>query len=94
MLTNEAIEVHLSYLRPAVEALGAKLEQLNRKVDDGLSRLDDKLDELNNKVDKNDKEHIQRASRIEASVDGLKWFVSSAALLASGISIARTFGWI
>jgi hypothetical protein len=76
VLTNEAIEVHLSYLRPAVEALG------------------DKLDEVNKKIDQRDKEQIERVSEIQASLDGLKWFVSSAAVLVSGVSIAHSLGWI
>ena len=76
VLTNEAIEVHLSYLRPAVEALGGT------------------LDEVNKKIDQNDKEHIERVSRIQASLDGLKWFVSSVAVLVSGVSIAHSLGWI
>ena len=76
VLTNEAIEVHLSYLRPSVEALG------------------DKLDEVNKKIDQNDKEHIDRVSRSQPSLDGLKWFVSSVAILASGASTAHSLGWI
>jgi hypothetical protein len=134
VLTNEAIEVHLSYLRPAVEALGDKLDQfnqklddrfgeVNKKIDDGLSqlskkiddglgqahkkiddglgqvhkkieRLDDKLGEMNQTINRHDKEHIERVSKIQASLDGLKWFVSSAAILASGVSIAHSLGWI
>lgn len=98
VLTNEAIEVHLSYLRPAVEALGDKLEELDKKLGDGLSKvnrkIDGKLDELNKKIDLRDKEHIERFSRIQASLDGLKWFISSTAILASGASIAHTLGWI
>ena len=98
VLTNEAIEVHLSYLRPAVEALGDKLDQLNKKVDDGLGqvnkRLDDKLGEMNQTIHRHDKEHIERASKLQASLDGLKWFVGSAAVLASGASIAHSFGWL
>jgi hypothetical protein len=53
VLTNEAIEVHLSYLRPAVEALAVKLDQLNKK-------FDDKLAEMNKKMDQRDKEHIEQ----------------------------------
>jgi len=153
VLTNEAIEVHLSYLRPAVEALGGKIDQLNKKLDDKLDefnrkfddrlgevnrklddkldelnrkfddklgevnrklddklgevnrklddkldefnrKFDDKLDEVNNKIDQRDRDHIDRFSRIQASLDGLKWFLSSAAVLASGVSIAHSLGWI
>ncbi len=33
VLANEAIEVHLSYLRPAVEQLSAKIDILDVKID-------------------------------------------------------------
>ena len=76
VLTNEAIEVHLSYLRPAVETLGVKLEEMSKKID------------------QRDKEHIEQISSIRASLDGLRWFIGSAATIASGVSIAHSLGWI
>ena len=91
VLTNEAIEVHLSYLRPAVEALGDKLNALDSKLSD---KLDTMNKELNNKIDQRDKEHTERFCKIQASMDGLKWFVSSAAVLASGTTIAHSLSWI
>jgi hypothetical protein len=98
VLTNEAIEVHLSYLRPAVEALGDKLDAVNKKIDQRVGELDSKLDRrvdgLNVKIDQHNKEHIERASKIQASLEGLKWFVSSATVLATGVSIAHSLGWI
>jgi hypothetical protein len=94
VLTNEAIEVHLSYLRPAVEAVHAELPALREKIealDEKLSgriealdkRLSDKIDMLTDQV-----------SKIHGSQDGLKWFIGSLALIASGISIAHSLGWI
>ena len=72
VLTNEAIEVHLSYLRPSVEDVQAKLIVLQQNID--------KL--------------AERVMKIQASQDGLKWFISSLALITSGISIARSLDWI
>ncbi len=44
VLTNEAIEVHLSYLRPAVEAIQAELPELRQMI----QALDEKERDANN----------------------------------------------
>jgi hypothetical protein len=41
-----------------------------------------------------DKAHIEQISGVRASLNGLKWFLSSAAVIASGVSIAHSLGWI
>ena len=69
---NDAIEVHLSYLRPAVEALGEKIDKTNEK-----------LDQTNDRI-----------SKVQGSIEGLKWFIVSIAVILSGLSIAHTIGWI
>ena len=130
MLTHEAIEVHLSYLRPAVEALGQKLDQVNKdrgagdamlaekidqankdrvagdamlaeKIDQanrdrvaGDAMLAEKIDRTNEKIDQTGKELTERISKIQGSLEGLKWFIGSIALILSGLSIAHTLGWI
>jgi chromosome segregation ATPase len=127
VLTNEAIEVHLSYLRPAVEAIQAelpvlqeriealdekltgksealdhrltdKIEALDQKLSDKIEavdqRLSGKIDALDKELKAANKEHSDRFVKIQASQDGLKWFIGSLALIVSGISIARTLGWI
>jgi hypothetical protein len=43
VLTNEAIEVHLSYLRPAVESLIEKIDQANKDRAAGDAMLADKI---------------------------------------------------
>jgi hypothetical protein len=43
VLTNEAIEVHLSYLRAAVEALAAKVDQENKDRAAGDAVLAEKI---------------------------------------------------
>jgi hypothetical protein len=83
VLTNEAIEVHLSYLRPAVEALGEKIDQANKDRIAGDAMLAEKIDQANDRI-----------SKVQGSIDGLKWFVASIAVIVSGISLAHTFGWI
>ena len=108
MLTNEAIEVHLSYLRPAVEALGEKLDQANEdriasdamlaeKIDQankdriaGDAMLAEKIDKTNEKLDQTN----DRISKVHGSIEGLKWFIVSVAVILSGVSIAHTFSWI
>lgn len=91
VLTNEAIEVHLSYLRPAVEAVQAKLDVLDKRLNEKIEALDKRLSE---KLDQSDKAHRERYMNIQASQNGLKWFIGSLALIASGVSIARSLGWI
>jgi hypothetical protein len=170
VLTNEAIEVHLSYLRPAVETLIKKVDQADKdraagdalladkiaagdalladrmsagyallleKIAAGDALLAEKIDQANKdraagdtllaeKIDQANKdraagdtllaEKIDQANRdraagdamladkidklgdrlmeMKSSQDGLKWFVSSLTIIASGFSIARNQGWI
>lgn len=138
VLTNEAIEVHLSYLRPAVEAMQIELpelrkemraldeklsgkidaldEKLNGKIDTLDERLNGKIDaldeKLNDKIDALEKkldgkidalgsrlsektDHLaDQFRKLQGSMDGLKWFISSLALIVSGISIAHSLSWI
>jgi hypothetical protein len=96
VLTNEAIEVHLSYLRPAVEALGEKLDQANKDRAGGDAMLAEKIDQANKdriagdamlaeKIDQT-KDQI---SKVQGSIEGLKWFIVSVAVILSGLSIAH-----
>ena len=98
VLTNEAIEVHLSYLRPAVEAVQADVTVLREKIEALDQRLSGKIEgldkKLNEKMDQANKENSERFMKIQASQDGLKWFIGSLTLIASGVSIARSLGWI
>jgi len=112
VLTYEAIEVHLSYLRPAVEEVRAELPVLRDKIEALDKRLSDKIDalsgSLNEKIDQANKHRVagdamlgekidkltERFMKMQASQDGLKWFIGSLALIASGISIAHSLGWI
>ena len=83
MLTHEAIEVHLSYLRPAVEALAQKLDQANKDRAAGDAMLGEKIDQTSKEI-----------SKIQGSLEDLKWFIASVALILSGLSIAHSLGWI
>ena len=148
VLTYEAIEVHLSYLRPAVEEVRAELPVLRDKIEALDKRLSDKIDalsgSLNEKIDQANKHRVagdamlgekidqankdraagdtmlaekidqankdraagdamlgekidkltERFMKMQASQDGLKWFIGSLALIASGSSIAHSLGWI
>ena len=87
VLTNEAIEVHLSYLRPAVEGLAQKLDQVSKE-----SVARDEM--LAAKIEKTNQDLIERTSKIQGSIDGLKWFIASIALILSGLSIAHNMNWI
>ena len=87
VLTNEAIEVHLSYLRPAVDGVAQKLDQVSKE-----SVARDEM--LAAKIEKTHQDLIERTSKIQGSIDGLKWFIASIALILSGLSIAHNMGWI
>jgi chromosome segregation ATPase len=50
VLTNEAIEVHLSYLQPAVEAVQAELPALREKIEALDEKLNGKIDTLNEQL--------------------------------------------
>jgi chromosome segregation ATPase len=50
VLTNEAIEVHLSYLRPAVEAVQAELPLRREKIEARDEKLSGKIDALGEKL--------------------------------------------
>jgi hypothetical protein len=98
VLTNEAIEVHLSYQRLAVEALVQKLDQVSKESvarDEMLAAKIDKIDEnLSEKIEKTNRDLIERFSKIQGSIDGLKWFIASIAVILSGLSVAHNLGWI
>jgi chromosome segregation ATPase len=127
VLTYEAIEVHLSYLRSGLEAVQADLPELRKEVkalDDKLSgkfealdekftgkfeALDEKftgkfeaLDEkftgkfetLDEKFTGKFETLADRLMKVQASQEGLKWFIGSLALISSGVSIAHSLGWV
>jgi hypothetical protein len=160
VLTNEAIEVHLSYLRPAVEGLVDKVERLHEKLDkanedraagdallaekitDGDALLAEKITAgdallaekitagdallaekitagdalltekitagnallaekivagdaaLAEKIDQKFDKLVKEIMKIQASQNGLKWFLTSSAVIASGLSIVHSLGWI
>src|SRR5689334_18517954 len=94
VLTNEAIEVHLSYLRPAVEGLAQKLDQVSKESVARDEALAAKIDKTNEKLEQTNKDLVERTSKIQGSIDGLKWFIASIALILSGLSIAHNLNWI
>jgi predicted nuclease with TOPRIM domain len=83
VLTNDAIEVHLSYLRPAVEAVQTELPALRKEIKALDEKLSGKIDKLS-----------ERVLEMQGNQKGLILFLSCAALLASGVSIAHSLGWI
>jgi hypothetical protein len=101
VLTNEAIEVHLSYLRPAVERVEKELPELRKEIkalDEKLSAKIDKVEEkLSARIDKIEKmldKLTVRVLEMQGNQKGLILFLTIAGLLTSGISIARTLNLI
>src|SRR5687768_8987358 len=100
VLTNEAIEVHLSYLRTGLEAVQTELPKLRQKIETLDEKLSEKIDQANRDRAAGDAalgEKIDKLAEVmmkmQGSQEGLKWFIASVAIIISGISIARTLGW-
>jgi DNA anti-recombination protein RmuC len=51
VLTNEAIEVHLNYLRPGLDSVQAALPVLRDKIDRLSDKVDSKFDQMNTKIE-------------------------------------------
>jgi hypothetical protein len=92
--TNEAIEVHLTYLRNGFDSLAARIEAVNKSLSEKIDKANEqrsagdaalsvKMDKLTEKVLANEGHHKT-----------VLWVVSLAAVIASLASIARTFNWI
>jgi hypothetical protein len=94
VLTNQAIEVHLSYLRPAVDSIQAEIPVLRKEIralDEKLSGQIDALDtRLSGKIDK----LTERVLEMQGNRKGLILFITICTLLVSGVSVARTLDWI
>jgi len=75
VLTNEAIEVHLSYLRSAAETLDKKTDKIDETIDQanrdriaGDAILAEKIDKTSEMIEQaND-----RISKVQGSIEGLK----------------------
>jgi hypothetical protein len=85
--------------------LADRIDQANKDRAAGDAMLADKIDQANkdravgdamltDKIDRSHKELTEQITKLQVSVGGLKWFISSATLLASGVSIANSLGWI
>lgn len=105
VLNNEAIEVHLSYLRPAIEKLNVKVDALDEKidrVDQKLSgkieavdkKLTDKIDALDTKLTGKIDQLSERFMEMQASLTGFKWFIGSTTVIFIAITTAHHLGWI
>ena len=94
VLTNEAIEVHLSYLRPAVEAIQAELPALRNDIKALDEKLNDKIDQKVDKLDQKIEKLCERMMEMQGNQKGLILFLTTTGLIVSGVSIARTLNWI
>jgi hypothetical protein len=63
--------------------LAQKIDQANRDREAGDVRLGEKIDKL-----------AERFMELQASQKGFKWFIGSLTVIATGVSIARSLGWI
>ncbi len=108
MLTNEAIEVHLSYLRPAIDALAAKVDQANSARAAGDLVLAEKIDQANNaraagdlmlaeKIDQTNKalgDLSKVVLKIDSRLAAILWVGSGlVALVTLAIAVGKAFKW-
>jgi uncharacterized phage infection (PIP) family protein YhgE len=69
VLTLEAIEVHLSYMRPGLAAVEAALPVLRDKIDELSARMDSKIDQANRDRAAGDTALSEKIDQLSAKVD-------------------------
>jgi hypothetical protein len=79
VLSSEAIEVHLQYLRSGLDRLENRFE----KTDARFEKADARLDTLTHDL-----------AEVRGYQKALFWVLSLAGTGAAALSIARTFGWV
>jgi hypothetical protein len=90
VLTNEVIEVHLIYLRPAIDALAAKVDQANNARAAGDLMLGEKIDQTNKALGDLSKVVLKIDSRQAAVL----WVGSGlVALITLAIGVGKAFKW-
>ena len=130
VLTIEAIEVHLLYLRSGFDSMQAALraldekinranakidrvnemravgdailnekidrsvEALNEKIDRSVASLDEKIDGVDNRLTQKIENLTTITLEMRSQLKAVLWFISLAAVISSGISIAKTLEWI
>ncbi len=100
VLSSEAIEVHLQYLRSGLDRLEKRFEGLDarfEKVDARFEKVDarfDKVDARFGKVDARLDTLTHDLAEVRGYQKALFWVLSLAGTGAAALSIARTFGWI
>jgi hypothetical protein len=74
--------------------LAEKIDQLSAKVDTRITQANEDRAAgdaaLSGKIDK----LTERVLEMQGTQKGLVWFLTSVGLIAAGVSIARTLGWI
>jgi hypothetical protein len=130
VLTIEAIEVHLLYLRSGFDSMQAALraldekinranakidrvnemravgdailnekidrsvEALNEKIDRSVASLDEKIDGVDNRLTQKIENLTTITLEMRSQLKAVLWVISLAAVISSGISIAKTLEWI
>ena len=70
------------------------LEQVSKESVARDEMLAAKIEKTNEKLKKAKEGLVERTAKIQGSIDGLKWFIATIALILSGLSIAHDRGWI
>jgi chromosome segregation ATPase len=93
VLSSEAIEVHLQYLRSCLDRLEKRFE----RIDERFERIDVRFEKIDARFEKTDA-RLDKLSDGVAEVRGyqkaLFWVLSLAGTGAAALPIARTFGWM
>lgn len=100
VLTNEAIEVHLSYLRTGFETMQAAMQALRARIETVNTSLTEKIDKANEQRAAGDAVLSVKMDRLTEKVleiqghqKALLWVISLATIIAASVSIARTLNW-
>jgi hypothetical protein len=108
VLTDEAIEVHLTYLRNGFDSLTARLDSLTAQFNWLAARIETVNTSLSEKIDKASEQRAAGDAALSVKMDkltekvleiqghqkALLWVIGLATVISSLVSIARTLDWI
>lgn len=88
---NEKIDRSVETLN---EKIDRSVETLNEKIDRSVAVLDEKIDGVDNRLTQKIENLTTITLEMRSQLKAVLWVISLAAVISSGISIAKTLEWI